>query len=113
MSNYIAEFEQWWDRTGRARHQMDAAHVAARAAWEACQLRQLGPSGGDMWWRDAARERPHPKRLVIAYTKEYGALLANRTTRNPDFGWSCEGKVTHWMPLPDVPRDATSDGVKR
>lgn len=57
----------------------------------------------DQWWRDASRERPARDRLVIAWTKEYGALLANRDTTNPDFGWSCCGKVTHWMPLPEVP----------
>ena len=63
-----------------------------------------GEAISDMWWRDALRERPHPKRLVIARTKEYGPVLADRTTRNPDFGWSCEGTVTHWMPLPPLPQ---------
>lgn len=55
------------------------------------------------FWRDALRERPPVDQLVIAWTKEYGALLADRTTSNPQFGWSCCGTVTHWMPLPSMP----------
>ena len=57
----------------------------------------------DMWWRDASRERPARDQLVIAWTDKYGALLADRETSNPDFGWSCDGKVLYWMPLPPIP----------
>jgi len=75
-------------------------------------LRTLDQSNGpssEQWWRDASRERPHRDRLVIAWSEPYGAVLADRMTNNPDFGWSCSGHVTHWMPLPDTP-DATKDG---
>ena len=68
-----------------------------------------GPSS-EQWWRDASRERPQRDRLVIAWSEPYGAVLADRMTNNPDFGWSCSGHVTHWMPLPDTP-DATKSGA--
>ena len=94
--------------TGDFEDDAQAANYAAEIA------RRLSvPSAiGDMEWRDAERERPHRDRLVIAWTKEYGALLADRSTRNPHHGWSCCGTVTHWMPLPPVPSvDSRSDGA--
>lgn len=64
----------------------------------------------DMWWRDASRERPARDQLVIAWTDKYGALLADRETSNPDFGWSCDGKVLYWMPLPPIPSQLPHNG---
>lgn len=79
----------------------------------ALRASQHGPDDASpFWWRDAMRERPHPKLLVIAWTKEYGALLADRTTSNPQFGWSCDGTVTHWMPIPDAPSATLQQGEK-
>ena len=100
----------------QARTHMEKFSVAAsldRRLWDATVrlvLRHSGPSDGG--WRDAARERPHRDRLVIAWSEPYGAVLANRMTSNPDFGWSCEGKVTHWMPMPDDPPSATNGSQK-
>ena len=115
-NSYIAEWldsEYFYELCQSYRHAQDAVPEVpgmptASEAFEALKIeiaRHCGPSS-EQWWRDASRERPHRDRLVIAWSEPYGAVLADRMTNNPDFGWSCSGHVTHWMPLPDAP-DAT------
>lgn len=100
------ELQRHFGREGSI-YGIKACEEIARIALVAYGVAQTLPpealQNEDMWWRDASRERPARDRLVIAWTEKYGALLANRDTSNPDFGWSCDGKVTHWMPLPSVP----------
>ena len=54
-------------------------------------------------WIPVGERLPDTKTLVIAHTKEYGPLLADRSTSNSQHGWSCDGHITHWMPLPSPP----------
>ena len=52
------------------------------------------------------------KRVVQAFTG-YGFPIEFETN-NKEFcmTWKSAWKVTHWMPLPELPRDAEMDGVK-
>lgn len=54
-------------------------------------------------WISVEDRLPPVTQLVMVNTKEMGPLFADRTTSNPQHGWSCMGTITHWMPLPALP----------
>lgn len=84
--------EQWAER----------AKISERNLAELQDSLSARPEVG-LKWISVEDRLPPVSELVIAWTPEYEALIADRTTSNPDHGWSCMGKVTHWMPMPEAP----------
>ena len=96
---------QWSDDGRETGHQfIPVGHMMHRAADEIERLKaSASPGEAVERWIGVEERLPPVHDLVIANSNPYGPVLADRTTSNPQHGWSCDGYVTHWMPLPSPP----------
>jgi hypothetical protein len=106
--------EMWEELQTMDREEMvTALRIVVRQTKDGIRDRIAALSDGpaEQGWIPCSERVPPFDQLVIAWSPPYGAVLADRTTSNPDRGWSCCGDgVTHWMPLPDHPSATHSEG---